>query len=159
MWAKSTYDALVARGFPNDTTHPVVDDRIEPSMRCLIGGDECKKDAITGICINFFNNSLGYVGSSLAILRISPRRENGRAFHCKMEEMQVVPDEGSLISVKYIHRTRFTTLDAVIGVGLNPGDIMSREELYRRGIDWDASCVWEKSMYDALVARGFPRAL
>ena len=83
-------------------------------------GDECKKKAITDICINVFNNSLDHFGRGLSLLPISPRRENGRAFHLKMEEMQLVPDEGGFISLKYIHPTRFTSLGAVIGVGLNP---------------------------------------
>ena len=72
-----------------------------------------------------------------------------------MEEMQVVPNKGGGISVYHSISKNFTSLDALIGLGLNPQD-MSREALYRHFLGWGESHVRVKSTYDALVARGFP---
>ena len=52
----------------------------------------------------------------------------------------MVPNEGDIISVKYISRTNLTRLDTLIDLGFNPRDL-SREELYRRDMCWDGSCV------------------
>ena len=112
------------------------------------GGIEFPKKAAAEILLNS-------LGSEIACVWIFGRTEYNTAFYLKMEEMQVTPNEGGVIFVKHVLRTHLTRVDAVIGLGLNPRDL-SREELYRRGLDWDESSVWAKSTYDALVARGFP---
>ena len=62
-------------------------------------------------------------------VRVDRRTEEGRAFHLKMEEMQVTLDWRGGISVYYISSTNLTSLDDVIDLGLNPQDL-SMEELH-----------------------------